>query len=304
MIIKIFRPKFGLVLFFMILGFILPGCASRKIPVEPIKTKASKQLGLLQDSHTRGTKIWKKKKLSTPQIEGMVFTKGGCFYMGDAFGDGDRDEKPVHEVCVYDFYMGKHEVTQREWNAIMGNNPSYFQECGNTCPVEKVSWNDVQEFIRKLNIKTGINYRLPTEAEWEYAAREGGKKIKFNGLLNESDLSTYANFCDINCETGWKAKNQDDGYKNTAPVKTYKPNSLGLYDMSGNVWEWVSDLYGHSYYSNSPRNNPKGPAGGTLRVFRGGGWLDESRGLRASNRASVEPDGSYGLLGFRLAITP
>lgn len=122
----------------------------------------------------------------------------------------------------------------------MGSNPSKFKNCGEDCPVEQVSWNDVQKFIRKLNRKTGKNYRLPTEAEWEFAARERGRRVRYaGGFSNESALQRYANLCDVNCEYSWKSKDQDDGFKNTAPVKSYKPNSLGLYDMTGNVGEWV-----------------------------------------------------------------
>ena len=189
--------------------------------------------------------------------------------MGDTFGVGRSDEKPVHEVCVDDFYMGEHEVTQEEWKEVTGNNPSRFKNCGDDCPVESVSWNEVQHYIRKLNNKTGLNYRLPTEAEWEYAAREGGRRIKFAGFSDEGDSSKYANFCDSNCDFGHKTGSQNDGYKNTSPVKSFKPNSLGLYDMTGNVYEWVSDWYGKDYYRNSPKDNPKGPGSGKYRVLRG-----------------------------------
>lgn len=113
----------------------------------------------------------------TDPVTGMefVFIKGGCFEMRDPFGDGDKDEKPVHQVCVDDFYLGKYEVTQGQWEKVMGNNPSYFKNCGGNCPVERVSWNDVQEFISRLNQRSGKRYRLPMEAEWEYAARSGGR---------------------------------------------------------------------------------------------------------------------------------
>jgi formylglycine-generating enzyme required for sulfatase activity len=111
----------------------------------------------------------------------MVFVQGGCYQMGDTFGDGESDEKPVHKVCVHDFYMGKYEVTQGQWKAVMGNNPSNFSNCGDNCPVEQVSWADVQQFIQRLNSRSGKNYRLPTEAEWEYAARSGGKSEKWSG---------------------------------------------------------------------------------------------------------------------------
>ncbi|MCX5813895.1 MAG: SUMF1/EgtB/PvdO family nonheme iron enzyme [Proteobacteria bacterium] len=216
----------------------------------------------------------------TDSVTGMEFVlvKGGCFQMGDTFGDGFAYEKPVHEVCVSDFYIGKYEVTQGQWKAIMGNNPSHFSSCGDTCPVEKVSWNDIQDFIQKLNSITGKSYCLPTEAEWEYAARSGGKKEKYAGTSSDSDLGSYA----------WYTSNS--GSK-THPVGQKSPNSLGLYDMSGNVWEWVSDYYDNEYYKNSPRDNPHGPASGSAKVLRGGGWNDNQRDIRASDRSSYNPWG-------------
>lgn len=210
-------------------------------------------------------------ELIAPPIEGMVFVKGGCYEMGDTFGDGYGNEVPVHTVCVDDFYIGKYEVTQKEWVAVMGNNPSGFKGC-ETCPVDSVSWDDAQGFIIKLNSKTGKNYRLPTEAEWEYAARSGGKKEKFSGFSDESQLYLYANFCgnNSNCEFVRKAfVETSNSYaefvlknKNTSPVGSYRPNGLGLYDMTGNVMEWVSDFHSRDYYRVSPKDNPKGPDNG------------------------------------------
>ena len=241
-----------------------------------------------------------KNRLEQDSSEGMVFIKGGCFEMGNQFEEKQDNEKPVHEVCVDDLFLGEHEVTQREWREVMGKNPSEFKSCGEDCPVDSVSWNDAQNFIKKLNKKTDQNYRLPTEAEWEYAAREGGKIVKFAGFSNERDLSYYANFCDANCELDWKTKNQNDGHKNTAPAKSFRPNSLGLYDMAGNVWEWVSDRYG-DYYSNSPRLNPEGPARGNYRVIRGGSWGTEPMDLRAAKRSRYYPIIRNPYIGFRLA---
>jgi len=122
----------------------------------------------------------------------LVFVKGGCYDMGNTFGDGDANEKPVHEVCVSDFSIGKYEVTQGQWKAIMGNNPSNFLSCGAACPAEGVSWDDIQGFIQKLNSRTGKSYRLPTEAEWEYAARGGGKKDKYAGTSKEDIIEAKA----------------------------------------------------------------------------------------------------------------
>jgi len=221
----------------------------------------------------------------------FVFVKGGCYQMGDTFGDGDGDEKPVHEVCVDDFYIGKYEVTQGQWQRIMGSNPSYFSSCGDNCPVEKVSWNDAQEFIRKLNNQSGKRYRLPTEAEWEYAARSGGKREKWSGTSDESSLGDYA----------WY--NANSGSK-THPVGQKRPNGLGLHDMSGNVWEWCQDWYGSDYYSSSGRDNPGGPSSGSYRVNRGGSWISPAAFTRAADRSGFNPDGRGSTLGFRLALPP
>lgn len=219
----------------------------------------------------------------------MVFVKGGTFKMGDNFGDGDNDEKPVHDVTLSDFYMGKTEVTQKQWRMIMGSDPSElaFKGCDN-CPVERVSWNDVQEFISKLNQKTGKTYRLPTEAEWEYAARGG----------NKSNGYKYAGSDNID-EVAWYTSNS--GSK-TKPVAGKKPNELGIYDMSGNVYEWCSDWYGD--YSTSAQTNPKGASSGSSRVFRGGSWGNNAQDCRSARRSSNTPTRRGNNLGFRLVRVP
>ncbi|MFZ2419419.1 MAG: formylglycine-generating enzyme family protein [Smithellaceae bacterium] len=221
----------------------------------------------------------------------FAFVKGGCYQMGDTFGDGGKDEKPVHDVCVSDFYMGKHEVTQGQWKRIMGNNPSSFSSCGDNCPVENVSWNDVQNFIGKLNSRTGKRYRLPTEAEWEYAARSGGKSEKWSGTSSESSLGDYA----------WYISNSG---RRTHPVGQKQPNGLGLHDMSGNVWEWCQDWYGSNYYGGSGRDNPVGPSSGSYRVVRGGCWINLAAYARAADRSWSRPVNRDRLLGFRLALPP
>ncbi|HOK06313.1 MAG TPA: formylglycine-generating enzyme family protein [Syntrophales bacterium] len=221
----------------------------------------------------------------------FVFVKGGCYQMGDTFGGGDRDEKPVHEVCVDDFYIGKYEVTQGQWQRIMGSNPSHFSSCGDNCPVENVSWRDVQEFIRKLNNQSGKRYRLPTEAEWEYAARSGGKREKWSGTSDGSSLGDYA----------WYDANSGG---QTHPVGQKRPNGLGLHDMSGNVWEWCQDWYGRNYYSSSGRDNPGGPSSGSNRVYRGGSWFNNAAAARAAYRYGYAPGIRDGHLGFRLALPP
>ena len=246
--------------------------------------------------------------LDSNAADDMVFIKSGCFEMGDVFGEGDIDEKPVNKVCIDDFFLGEHEVTQGKWKKIMGNNPSYFKNCGDDCPVEQVSWNDVQDFIKKYNEKTAKSYRLPTEAEWEYAARERGKKVRF-GTGKDTIGSDEVNF---NASQIYKRAYSKAGIfrEKTIKVKSFKPNSLGLYDISGNVFEWVSDWYGMNYYRNSPGNNPKGPPtglegppAGLFRVIRGASYFSPPVEIRVSDRNNRRPDYRHSVLGFRLART-
>jgi formylglycine-generating enzyme required for sulfatase activity len=217
----------------------------------------------------------------------MVFVKGDCFKMGSK---EYKNEKPIHKVCVDDYYIGKYEVTQKQWLEIMGSNPSYFKNCDN-CPVEHVSWNDVQEFIKKLNQKTEQNYRLPREAEWEYAAKGGIETI------HESSQTKYAGSNNIG-DVAWYTSNSGN---ETHKVGTKQANELGIYDMSGNVWEWCSDWYGSDYYKNSPRNDPQGPSSGTCRVLRGGSWYDLAGNCRVANRGGSSPGLTSFNDGFRLA---
>ena len=221
-------------------------------------------------------------------ITGMefVFVKGGCYQMGDVFGDGRSNEKPLHEVCVDDFYIGKYKVTQAQWRAIMGNNTSASMKCGDNCPVEVAPWSATDDFINKLNKVDSSKYRLPTEAEWEYAARSGGKKEKYSG---GNDVDKVA----------WHIFNS----KGTIhPVGVKEPNGLGIYDMSGNVWERCQDWYDENYYSNSPKNNPTGPDKGTAHVVRGGSWGNSPWLTRSSFRGRVYPDVMANTDGFRLVI--
>lgn len=230
----------------------------------------------------------------TDQTTGMEFVlvKGGCFVMGDLFGDGEDDEKTEHEVCVDDFYMGKYEVTQDQYRKITGNNPSKLKR--GKLPVENMSWNDAQNFIHKLNKINGQNYRLPTEAEWEYAARSGGKPEKWAGTNNKSELEHYA----------WYGGNK------THTVGQKEPNGLGLFDMSGNVWEWCSDWYDKNYYSLSPHNNPHGPSKGSGRVIRGGSASSSAWNVRTADRFGYgpslrlryRPGYRYNNHGFRLLL--
>lgn len=219
----------------------------------------------------------------------MVEVKGGTFTMGGTSEQGSDAydfEKPTHSVTLSDYYIGKFEVTQELWQAVMGNNPSYFK--GNNLPVEQVSWNDVQEFIRKLNQKTGANFRLPTEAEWEYAARGGNKSngYKYSGSNTIGNVAWY-----------W-----DNSGGKTHQVGTKTPNELGIYDMSGNVWEWCQDWYGD--YSGGSQYNPTGPSSSSRRVLRGGCWGPSAGYCRVSYRGNYYPDYGSDGYGFRLVLVP
>ena len=199
----------------------------------------------------------------------------------------ESDERPVHSVTLSDYYIGETEVTQALWQAVMGSNPSSFT--GNSQrPVESVSWNDCQTFISRLNSKTGMNFRLPTEAEWEYAARGGNRsnKTQYSGSSNIYNVAWY----------------DSNSGSTTHPVNGKSPNELGLYDMSGNVWEWCYDWYSSDYYSNSPHNNPQGPSSGSGRVLRGGSWSYFAQYCRVAFRYCFGPDYRSCNIGLRLAL--
>jgi uncharacterized repeat protein (TIGR01451 family) len=221
---------------------------------------------------------------------GMEFVTipAGEFEMGSPSDEEGRKENegPVHHVNIEKaFHMGKYEVTQKQWRAIMGDNPSWFMG-GDSLPVEWVSWNEVQEFIKKLNEKEGTDkYRLPSEAEWEYACR-AGTITRYSFGDSESKLGDYA----------WYSDNSD---KKTHPVGQKKPNSWGLYDMHGNVWEWVQDSW-HDGYNGAPADGSAWEGDGADRVIRGGCWHDFARSCRSANRVHVGPGLSYRDLGFRL----
>jgi formylglycine-generating enzyme required for sulfatase activity len=218
----------------------------------------------------------------------MIAVQGGTFTMGcvtERDVDCAPDENPHHTVILSNFRIGKFPVTQEEWLAVMGDNPAGFT--GLDRPVEKVSWEEVQEFLLRLNALTGKNYRLPTEAEWEFAAR--------GGILSQGFMFSGSNDLDM---VAWYSDNS--GHE-TKPVGQKHPNELGLYDMSGNVWEWCSDWYGT--YNNIEETNPQGPVEGSRRVLRGGSWLNLARHCRISNREHRQPVYRPDNQGFRLAMT-
>jgi formylglycine-generating enzyme required for sulfatase activity len=219
----------------------------------------------------------------------FVLIPAGTFTMGDSAN--------THRVTISKpFFMQTTEVTQGQWQTVMGSNPSRFKDCGDDCPVEQVSWNDVQDFIGKLNSMEGPDkYRLPTEAEWEYAARSGGKQETYAGTSSESEFGNYA----------WYSANSG---RKTHPVGQKIANGLGLYDMSGNVWEWVLDWYGE-YQSGLfslllSVTDPTGPSSGSQRVLRGGSWYNAALYCRAAFRRYYNPDIRSSNLGFRLVNTP
>ncbi|MDP8268442.1 MAG: formylglycine-generating enzyme family protein, partial [Candidatus Tenebribacter davisii] len=255
--------------------------------------------------------------------DNMVFVKGGTFDMGSYDG---FSEKPKHPIQLASFFIGKYPVTQKEYEGIVGNNPSHFQKIKvvksgmlgigrktekltiSKNPVESVSWYDAVEFCNRKSSKDGLTpcysgtgieticdfnangYRLPTEAEWEYAARGGNKSkgYKYSGSNNIGDVAWYTS----------------NSSSKTHPVGTKQANELGIYDMTGNVSEWCNDWFDEGYYENSPTENPHGPSSGSNRVDRGGSWYDYARRYRVADRYDGNPDRSHGNLGFRLLRSP
>ncbi|MGM9712617.1 MAG: formylglycine-generating enzyme family protein [Prevotella sp.] len=249
----------------------------------PKKTQPARQA-----QQQRPTASTSRPRVSLDDImRNMVYVEGGTFTMGATSEQQspDSDEKPTHRVSLSSYYIGKYEVTQALWKAVMGNNPSNWK--GDNLPVEQVSWDDCQAFLRKLNAMTGKNFRLPTEAEWEFAARGGNRSrgYQYSGSNILGDVAWY----------------DDNSGNKTHPVGTKAPNELGIYDMSGNVWEWCLDWKGS--YSSSAQTNPTGPNSGSNRVYRGGSWFNYARICRVA----IRDDGTPGIrdvsLGLRLALS-
>ena len=242
---------------------------------------------------------WPSEPTQTFTVNGvdfvMVPVEGGSFTMGatpEQGSDASSREKPVHQVTLSSYYIGQTEVTQELWIAVMGTNPSYFN--GNQLPVERVSWQDCQTFIAILNEMTDQNFRLLTEAEWEFAARggNGSQGYKYSGSNDLSSVGWYS------YNDSWELRGT--GYYGTHPVSTRNPNELMLYDMSGNVHEWCQDRYGD--YSSGEQIDPTGPASGTTRVYRGGNWYFDDWFCRVSFRNGLSPNNSNYGIGLRLAL--
>jgi sulfatase modifying factor 1 len=222
-------------------------------------------------------------------IENMVSVQGGTYTMGcnSEQHKGCRDqEKPAHIVSVSSFKISKYEITQAQWRAIVGTNPSYNKGC-DICPVENVNWNDIKYFLLELNKQTGKRLRLPTEAEWEFAAKGGNKSLGYfySGSNYIQNVAWYGD---------------ENSKLRTQFVGKLESNELGLYDMTGNVREWCSDWYSENYYRSSPRNNPRGPGSGLFRVVRGGSMYHGFFGYKVTSRLWENPVNRSRFIGFRL----
>lgn len=275
-----------------------------EVTVSPVMAKKKKPPTKVVKEILRPGQIWRDPYLDME----FVWVPEGCFAMGcgDWTDNCSESEGPLHKICMRGFWIGRYEATQAQWKKIMGSNPSAFKGCGDGCPVETVSWEEAVEFARRFSEKAGYIFRLPTEAEWEYACRSGGKKEKYSGGNNVDNVAWY--------------RSNSEGL--THPVGRKRPNSLGIYDMSGNVWEWCMDIYDNDAYSKAKAslNNPvymgdkyvdiyKQGYNTTLvilkrasgyRIVRGGSWGNFATRVRCSDRIRGEPDGRRDWLGFRL----
>ena len=262
---------------------------AQKLQVKVKDMESQKSEKVVISNETKPTSII----LNNPYPFKMIFVPGGTFQMGSNEYD---DEKPIHSVTLSDYYLGETQVTQGLWKAVMGDNPSRFKK-GDDYPVECVSWNDiVNKFLPELNRQTGKNFCLPTEAQWEFAARGGNKSkgYKYSGSNNIKDVAIYR-------EVSYDLGKNNPNY-GTHAVKSKSPNELGIYDMSGNVWEWCQDWYNENYYKDSPSSDPTGPSSGSSRVLRGGSWSGRAEYCRVSYRSGHNPVNGYSDCGMRLAL--
>ena len=279
----IMKHMFAIALSLLLL---LPSLAMAQSQIVRRPTPKSKVVGK-KPTKTTGMSEAERRSILKKLVSNMVYVEGGTFTMGATAEQADDAydvEKPAHKVTVSSFSIGKYEVTQKEWKAVMGSNPSWFS--GDNLPVERMSWDNCQEFIRKLNSLTGKRFRLPTEAEWEYAARGGNKSegYKYSGSNNLDNVAWYS----------------DNSGETTHEVGTRAPNELGLYDMSGNVNEWCYDW--KADYSAETQTDPRGPSSGSFRVIRGGSWNFKAEECRVSTRGIRTPTNRLIILGLRLAL--
>ncbi len=241
-----------------------------------------------------------------PSDHDMVLIAAGSFQMGAENNQGYQacmaynktckekwfnDEQPVHTVKLDGFYIDIHEVTQAKFQRMMGGNPSEYK--GSNLPVDSVTWFEAKKYCEQSG------KRLPTEAEWERAAKAGTDTLFIWG---NNAASEKANFCDAHCKKSWKEGQFNDGFRHTAPVGSFAPNAYGLFDMAGNVYEWVADWYEEGYYQSSPKENPQGPESGKKKVMRGGSWVNYSTGTRPADRTGTQPNTRKGFVGFRCAL--
>ena len=277
-------------LFAILVSVLLIGvCATPDACAQKRARKSQKKVTTTKKETKKSTTI--ASNTQTYTVNGVTFkmveVDGGTFMMGatkEQINDAFEEEKPAHKVTVTSFSIGQTEVTQKLWQAVMGYNPSVYGTAN--CPVGNVSWYECQEFIEKLNKLTGEEFRLPLEAEWEFAARGGNKShgYKYSGSNSISSVAWY--------------------YDNTSScreVATKRPNELGIYDMSGSVWEWCDDYFDENYYSFSDSTDPTGPDSGSHNVIRGGDWDDASEYCRVASRQGYTPNSKEPQLGFRLA---
>ncbi len=279
--------RLSFLLFFVVVLSSLAFMPVRTLAAEhkPVSEKPLTRAERKKLEEEKRRKEMEERRKNMPPIK-MIYVEGGCFDMGDFTGKGDDDEKPVHKVCLSDYYIGETEVTNRLWEAVMGFP---FQEgIDPDMPLTNINWSWANRFIEALNKLVDGFYRLPTEAEWEYAARERGKDIRWSGTNNEDDIEDY----------GWFLYNSEG--KMHYP-KQKKPNALGIYDMTGNVWEWVEDNFDFDYYKNSPEENPFGPDFSDWRTIRGGSYVDGPYKLRTTYRHAKEANLFAPNIGFRLA---
>jgi formylglycine-generating enzyme required for sulfatase activity len=244
----------------------------------------------------------------------MVQLSGGNFVMGEEKGRGGEDERPAHMVELSPFFISQTEVTIAQWKKFCDESETYWDQWDKVknfspksdYPICFVSWEDARDFCEWLSEKEGKTYRLPTEAEWEYAARGGlnGKAFPWGDMVPDGTQCNFADKLEFEKEKDiWADQNIVDGFAYCAPAKAYPPNRYGLYNMAGNVWEWCKDWFCATYYKESPTKNPAGPSSGRLKVLRGGAWCFQPDMLRISNRYGTEMNFQTGFIGFRVVTT-